>query len=507
MEKTNIVETKSGKVRGYSKRGIIKFKGIPYAAAPVGDLRFSPPAPAEPWSDILDATKFGPVAPQPPSSLEAMFGEPRQQSEADCLTLNVWTPATDHGTRPVMVWIHGGGFVTGNGASLDGARLALRGNVVVVTINYRLGALGYLYIPGVTANVGQLDQIAALKWVRDNIEAFGGDPGNVTIFGESAGGTAVCTLLAMPYAKGLFHRVIAQSGACFPMAYHLSASKRGSRCLMAELGIEADDIDALRKVPVDKIIKIQAKMGTPESEAGASGTPLTFGPLIDGNTLPEHPLKAVRNGDASDIELIVGTNQDETKLWHLWNPQAAKIDDSGLHKGVHAILSLLRQDENKTKQFIKIFKRAREGKLSTAPRDIMDAFSTDYMFRIPAIRLAEAQCTHQPNTYMYLFAWKSPVMGGKLGAAHAMELPFVFGTFGESEIGIYPSKSEETEALSHKMMDCWIAFASTGNPNHDGIPEWPSYDVEKRLTMIFDREVKVVEAPFDKERAAWDGII
>jgi para-nitrobenzyl esterase len=507
MEKINIIETKLGKVRGYSTRGAVKFKGIPYAAPPVGELRFSPPAPSEPWDGILDATEFGPISPQPPSVLLAMFGGKAKKSEADCLTLNIWRPATDQNKLPVMVWIHGGAFVTGSGADLDGARLAIRGNLVVVSINYRLGALGFFYVPDKTANVGLLDQIAALKWVKDNINAFGGDPNNITIFGESAGSVSVCTLMVMPAAKGLFKRVIAQSGACHPMFYDNGRRKRASDHVFSQLNIKDGDIEALRKIPVDQLIKADITNKVIESSSSFASDEATLGPAIDGSTLPKHPLDIVRDGYTKDIELLIGSNQDEVKLWSAFNPKGSKVDNNKIIHKISSLMKALGQEENKGKQMVEIYQKARQGKESTEPQDILDAIISDFAFRIPSIRLAEVQSKHQPNTYMYLFTWKTPAFGGKLGACHALELPFVFGLLGEKEVGFFPSKNEETEAISNKMMDSWISFARKGNPNHKDISAWPSYNAENRSTMLFGKTVKVVNGPLDEERATWDGTL
>jgi para-nitrobenzyl esterase len=507
MEKVNIIDTKLGKVRGYSARGAVKFKGIPYAAPPVGELRFSPPSPNQPWDGVLDATEFGTIAPQPPSVLLAMFGGKAKQSEADCLTLNVWRPATDQTKLPVMVWIHGGAFVTGSGADLDGARLAIRGNIIVVSLNYRLGALGFFYIPGKTANVGLLDQIAALKWVKDNIEVFGGDPNNVTIFGESAGSVSVCTLMVMPAAKGLFNRVIAQSGACHPMFYDNVRRKKASDIVFSNLNIKEGDIEALRKVPVKELIKADPTNKVIESSSSFASNEATLGPVIDGSTLPEHPLGIIRNGYAKDIELLIGTNQDEVKLWSALNPDTSKVDENKIIRTLTSLMKALGQDDNKGKQMIEIYQKARQGKESIEPQDIIDASISDFAFRIPSIRLAEEQSAHQSNTYMYLFTWKTPAFAGKLGACHALELPFVFGLLSEKDIGFFPSKNEETEAISTKMMDSWTSFAWKGNPNHKEIPKWPSYDNEKRPTMLFGKSIKVVNGPLDEERAAWNGIL
>lgn len=499
MEENIIVETTHGKIRGYSRRNVIKFKGIPYATPPIGNLRFKLPAPVEPWSNVLDATKYSPISIQPPSVLEAQFGESLPQSEADCLTLNIWTQGLDNAKRPVMFWIHGGGFITGNGASLDGARLVLRGDVVVVSINYRLGYLGFFYMPDMpdtTANAGLLDMVAALEWVKENISKFGGDPNNVTIFGESAGGMAVSSLLAMPSAKGLFHRAIPQSGAANKFSYNPVSGIKVYKELIQKLGVEKGDIEALRKTPAENFIVPQ--MNT--TELRASG--LRVGPVVDKSTLPDHPLEAISKGFAKDIDVFIGSNLDETKLFLMWTPKAFDLTEDGLYKTVNTFIRFTKQEESKAKE---IMDRYRE--LRKTPRDIADAILTDYTFRIPSIRLAEEQSKNQKNIYMYLFTWQSPLGGGKYGAMHALELPFVFGLLGNREIGFFPGRTEETQRLSEQMMDAWIAFARSGNPNHENIPELPPYDKENRATILFDKEVTIEQDPYGNERAVWDGII
>lgn len=496
---TIIIETESGKIKGYSKDNLQIFKGIPYAEPPIGPLRFSPPVPREPWSDVLDATNFGPYTVQGFNPLEMVFGKlPIKQDEAECLSLNIWTPAID-GKRPVMVWIHGGGFLFGSGADpiYNGLKLASYGDVIVATLNYRLGAFGFLHIPGVTANVGLLDQIAALKWIKSNVESFGGDPNNITIFGESAGGMSVTTLLAMPAAEGLFQHAIAQSGSTLPYKTAIESSDK----LMSKLGIEAGDIDALREVPVEKIIKVQNKMGSWTNLAKF----LPFFPRIDGDTLPKHPLEMLRDGSAKNVDLMIGTNQEEWKLFSAMAPDMIKDDDK-LYNMINAMMNFLGQDENMALDLVNIYK-ARKDLQSKPPSEVMDAIGTDFLFRIPATRVAEAHHTHQPNTYNYLFTWKSPLLNGRLGSCHAIELPFVFGTYDLPKIDMFVGKGTGVETLSQKMMDTWIAFARTGNPYHEGIPEWPPYDAEKRSTMLLGSECKVVTKFLEKERKAWDGII
>ena len=504
MENEPVVETSNGKVRGYNRRGIIKFKGIPYAAPPVGPLRFRPPAPVESWTGVRDALEYSPIAPQAPSNLELMFGGQRVQNEAECLTLNIWTPGVDSSKRPVMFFIHGGAFVTGTGASLDGSRLALRGDVVVVSINYRLGALGFLYLPDegeASSNVGLLDMASALRFVQENIAQFGGDPDKVTIFGESAGGFAVAALLAMPSAKGLFHRAIMQSGAAHPLGMNPEAAMRVHEKLIKHLGIPKGDLKALRRISVEEIIKAQTAI-MPVSGGFTEDRPLRLGPVVDNQVLPEHPLAATKKGYAKEIAVFAGSNLDETKLWNLLNPEAEKIDEAGLRKGLKALVAMTGKEELWGEKLFGIYQRNKK-----TPRDIMDAITTDYTFRIPSIRLAEAQSLHQKNTFMYLFTWQSPFKDGKYGAMHALELGFVFGVLLAAEVGIFPKKDQETETLSGIMMDTWIAFAKTGDPNNPAIPALSPYSVNKRATVLFDKEVKVVDDPYGQERAVWEGLM
>ena len=393
-----------------------------------------------------------------------------------------------------MVWIHGGAFVNGSGALpiYSGLALALKGDVVVVTINYRLGALGYLYVPGVTANVGQLDQIAALEWVRDNIETFGGDPGNVTIFGESAGGMAVITLLAMPAARGLFHRIISQSGPFFDPR----PNEKTSKMLFRKLNLKNGDMEGLRAIEVEKIKKAQD-----EIRAQNPKELLEFSPRIDGDTLPIHPLEALKNGTGKDMELLIGCTLEESKLFTALNPAIKKMKDDELKQIAFDYLS---NAGIKKKNQEKLYELYTEAKRGHSLFDLMNTIITDQLFRIPAIRYAEQQLIHQPNVYMYTYTWASPALKGQLGACHAIELAFVFGTLKAPRMDIFFGKGPDADNLSEKTMDAWLAFAKNGNPNHDGIPEWPVYDLEKRSTIFFGKEIEVIEKPFEKERAGWE---
>ncbi|MBN1381256.1 MAG: carboxylesterase/lipase family protein [Deltaproteobacteria bacterium] len=497
-----IVETKAGKIQGYETDGIKIFKGIPYAESPVGELRFSPSVPKESWSGVLDCTKPGPIVPQRDAPFSPKPLPP--QDEEGCLNLNVWTPGTDAGRRPVLFWIHGGGFSFGSGSFDDGSQLARRGDCVVVTINYRVNIFGFLYIKDKMANLGQLDQINALEWVQANIDRFGGDPENVTIFGESAGAVIVCSLMAMPAAKGLFRRVIAESGNAHPKSYNPQDGLAGTGKILAALGVEDGDINALRKIPAEEIVKVAERV---ELEARAEGLLFPYGIYVDGKTLPEHPLEAIRRGYAKDVELIIGTNRDEAKLYTALMPSGQNLDEGGLLKAVAKMLARYDQDEAAAARMIDVYRQAREGKLPTDPQNILDAMTTDSRFRIPALLLAEAQSQHQHHVFSYLFTYQSPALGGKLGACHGLEVPFVFGKLGEKQRFIFPGRSPEIDTLSNNMLDAWTAFARTGNPSHDGLPAWPPFDLVQRRTMIFDLETRIDEDPFGAERKAWDGIL
>jgi para-nitrobenzyl esterase len=494
LETSTIIETKAGKIQGYGENGVKVYKGIPYGEPPTGDLRFRPPVAKKPWEGVLEAKEYGPFAFQGYTALEEYFGKLEPESE-DCLYLNIWTPAVDQGKRPVMFWIHGGAFITGGGGDklYNGSTLAMRGDVVVVTINYRLGAFGYSYIPGFTANVGQLDQILALKWVQDNIEFFGGDPGNVTIFGESAGGYAVLTLSAMPAAKGLFHRVIAQSAPFIKT----EVSKKYTKGLMRMLDLKSGDIEAFRKIPPEEIIKAQNRFLEKINAA------MEFRPLIEGESLPIHPLKTFQNGDCSHMDLMIGTNLDEANMFTSMGSELFADPE----KAIVAFLTMSGIDASVSSKMFETYKNARAGHLSTDPKDIANAILTDLIFRISTIRFLEAQFKHQKNTFNYMFTWESPGFNGKLGACHAIELPFVFNTLNLPGMEKFSGNGPEADLVSQKVMDAWIAFARTGNPNHAGLPEWQPYDVEKRATMFLGKECKIVNAPFEKERKAWDGLL
>ena len=490
IEKTGIIETKSGKIQGYMKDSLEIFKNIPFAEPPIGDLRFMPPVEKKSWDDLLDATEYGFCAIQGYTPLEDWFGKLKPESE-DCLNLNIWTPATDDKKRPVMVWIHGGAYIMGGGIDpmYDGSYLAKRGDIVVVTINYRLGIFGFLYGPGAIPNAGMLDQVMALKWVHDNIEAFGGDPNNITIFGESAGGYSVLTLAALPATKGLIKRVISQS----PPVFKDETTEKVSKSIMRSLDVKKGDLDGLRKIPADQLIKVQNKV------LGKLTLGMSFKPMIDGDIFPNPPLKAIKNGEWKNIDLMIGTNLEEFKLFAA-APEFQGMDDEKLESMASGILVMGGVDKEKAKEIVEVYKKEGEG---SSLLDILMILLSDAMFRIHSCNNLEAQSKHQPNTYNYLFNMKSPLMGGKLGACHALELPFVFGTINLPRMDEFSGKGPDVERVSEEMMDAWISFARNGNPNAESIPDWPAYETEKRSTMVFGVETKVVEKFLDKQRETW----
>jgi len=497
-----VVETSTGKVEGRFSEGLFVFKGMPYAAPPTGPLRWMPPEEVKPWQGVRPAIEFAKVAPQippPPGVLDALnVIEPQDE---DCLYLNVWTPRLDNARRPVLVWIHGGAFNMGSGSQpfYEGRILAARGNVVVVTINYRLGVLGFLNLDAVTGgripstgNEGLLDQIAALRWVRDNIAAFGGDPQNVTAFGESAGGMSIGCLLAMPTTRGLFHKAILESGVEVPANdTDLTIGER----LLGTLDISASDVDALRALSVDRLLAadldLRIKMAGP-------GEPLRItvtAPWVDGRILPLPPVEAVRIGSAAPLPLLIGTNLDEWKLFSMMDPSALKMDESMMADRLKFFIP-----SRHVKEITRAYRKARNGRGDlTSPFELVSAVLSDFVFRIPALQMTEEHQRRGMPVYNYLFTWKSPALDGLLGACHALELGFVFGTYDAQFCG----RGSDADRLSQRMQDAWLAFARNGNPTCPSLGEWPEYG-EQRHTMLLGSDCRLQEAPYEEERRAWE---
>ena len=502
-----MVVTDKGEIRGSEEDGLLVFRGVPSAAAPTGELRWHPPQPHPPWDEALEATGFGNQAPQNASPIDGLFGgsaEPAAQGE-DCLFLNVWTPGTNNAERPVMFWIHGGAFTIGAGSQplYAGQYLARDGDVVVVTINYRMGALGFLNLKeatdgniGATGNEGLLDQVAALEWVRDNIAAFGGDPTNVTIFGESAGGMSVGCLLAMPSAEGLFHKAIPQSGACHT-ALSKSEALRVAETVMELL--ETDDSGALMELPEATLTEVQTKLSAIASERGLPG--MSFQPVIDGEVLPAMPIERVRAGSAAGIAIMAGCTTEEWKLFSALDPLATNMSEEALTEAISDIFG------DSAADVIGSYRSwlADSGK-GIGPGDVSAKIMTDRVFWVPAMALLEAQRAHDARTYSYLFDWKSPLMGGAMGACHAVELGFVWGTYDKNGAGSFFGEGPAADALSDFTRAAWIRFAHTGHPGGGSGPAWPSYDAESRATMVFSNSPDVVTDPADSIRELWTGV-
>ncbi len=503
------VGTSCGRLGGAEESGCLVFKGIPYAAPPAGDLRFQAPQPPDPWSGVRDATTFGPACPQPrpvlqrQSVLQGLFGPAELETSEDCLSLNIWTPGPE-GRRAVMVFVHGGAFRTGTGASpmYDGSRLSRRGDVVVVTLNYRLGVLGFLYEPSLGgANFGIQDQVAALRWVRDEIAAFGGNPDNVTVFGESAGGKSVECLLATPAAKGLFRRAIIESTYDPPLD-RASAAATASRYL-DYLSPEGRSPERLRTLPFDALIDAQQRMSEEMMQRGATGGVAGGGfvPVVDGAILPRLPEEAFADGFAADTPVIVGTNEDESRLFRMG---AENLDRETVVLRLAGLIAARGGSPEDARRLVDAYEDARRSaERPFSPADVWFAISSDRTFRYHSVRVAEALSRHQPSTYMYLFSWKSPAFDGELGAFHALELPFVFGVF-DTVIGKLAGDDLAKDDLSTQVQDAWIAFARSGDPNHPGLPSWRPYDASERQTMVFDRQSALRRAPLEAERQALD---
>ncbi|GAB93819.1 carboxylesterase/lipase family protein [Gordonia rhizosphera] len=490
------VPTSGGAVQGQElANGVLRFLGIPYAAPPFGPNRMRPPQPAEPWDGIRDCSSFGPTVPKedyPPAFAHLM---PEVQIPGDdCLNVNIWTPDLEN-SHPVLVWIHGGSFTYGSNsiAEFDGAAFA-RDGVVLVSINYRLGAEGFLFLGDELANVGLQDQIAALAWVRDNIAAFGGDPDRVTVAGQSAGAMSVSTLLAMPAAQGLFTQAITQSGAT---AHTLNTDTAVSvgHFLAEALNVEPTR-DAIAAVDIDKLVRAVADLVT---EVQSGGDPakwgalalslLPFAPVIDGETLPRHPLDAIAAGSSSSVPVLTGTTRDEARLFFVAPQTIGFIDDDALVAGAAAY--------GADADAVQVYRRVRP---DGTPGDVLAAIVTDWFYAIPALRVAETRIrAGAAPTWIYRFDYPDPADSAGFGAAHTADIPFVFDTLHvpsvRHRLGQHPSQAVADTA--HRI---WVDFVTSGDPG------WPAYDLGQRHVGLIGETVADVPDPARDERLVWEGI-
>jgi len=476
-----VVETTAGKVRGAADGKVGAFRGVPYGASTAGTARFMPPEKPQPWAGVKDTIELGHRSPQGPSSLipEVAAVDANEAMGEDCLVLNVWTPGTSRQKRPVMVWLHGGGFTSGSGGFkiYDGANLAGKHDVVVVTVNHRLNAFGYLYLADLggaqfasSSNIGMLDIVAALEWVRDNISNFGGDPANVTIFGQSGGGAKVCTLLGMPSAKGLVHRAVVESGAALN-GIPRDAANKATEAFFAKVGLKPDQAGELQKLPVDRIV-----------QALAAGR---FGPVVDGKTLPANPFDPAGLEISSNVPLLIGTTQTEVTFFP--GQQLDPIDEAAMRTRVK---QTFHSSDADTDKIIAAYKQVDPAisNIDIALESASDSFAWTNAIAAAERKLALAKAP----AYMYYFKWRSPVRDGKLKAMHCMEIPFVFENvdLGQPMTG----SGHDRYALAAKISGAWVAFARTGNPNQKGLA-WPAYSTAKRATMVFDDKTEVVDDP------------
>ncbi|HVG56022.1 MAG TPA: carboxylesterase/lipase family protein [Vicinamibacterales bacterium] len=495
------VKTATGSVRGYLDNGVHVFKGVPYAASTAGTNRFMPPQKRQPWTGVREATQWGHRPPQilGGEPAEMLPTDPREALGEDCLVLNVWTPNPSAGRRPVMVWLHGGGFASGSGSYsiYEGRELARKHDVVSISVNHRLNALGFLYLAhhggkwASASNVGMLDVVAALEWVRDNIAAFGGDPANVTIFGQSGGAGKVSTLMAMPAARGLFHRAIAQSGSALT-AIPVEQAVKTTDQILQRLKIAPDRLDQLQTIPFAQIIDALRPV------QGAAPLP-GAGPVLDGKSLPVNPFDPTAPAQSASVPFLTGTTATEMTFFAP-DDQLQPVDDATLRQRVKGLLKVEDADADR---MIALYRKNQPG------RDNIDLFlrmETDAgRFRLSVDTQAERKAAQRgAPVYLYRFEYYSPVRGGRLKAMHCMEIPFVFDNLEAGKV--YTGVSPDAQRIADRMSAAWVAFARTGNPSHRGIPQWPAFNSTERPTMVFGNEAKMVNDPGREERLALKAI-
>jgi para-nitrobenzyl esterase len=487
---TAIAETSRGRVRGAINDGIRVFKGIPYGAATDGVNRFREAGPAEPWKGIRDTVAYGPSCPQearPKLSITASWAVDTVMSE-DCLVLNIWTPGLrDHHKRPVMVWFHGGGFSYGSGSNpvYDGTNLARKGDVVVVTLNHRLNIFGHLYLARLggtefaeSGNLGILDLVAALRWLHVNIAEFGGDPENVTIFGQSGGGAKVSTLMAMPQTRGLFHRAIVESGSQLD---GLSPDEANSNALafLKAVDVPPNDLTRLQKLPTEQLLAgLRKTMRAP-------GDRPDFSPVVDGNFLPREPWVPDGPANCASVPMMIGTTKTETTMLIGANdPAVFDLDEAGLRKALAPWIPSADAD--------RVITGYRKIEPEAAPADLFFAVTSARRVRQQAWIQAEHKAAQNAGpVFLYELDWQTPVDNGKWRSPHGLDLAFVFDNVARSDSMV--GHGDQQRALAEQMSSAWLAFARTGNPNGKSSPQWPPYRLPERATMVFDAKSRIVD--------------
>jgi para-nitrobenzyl esterase len=501
--KAPTVETTGGVVQGIWVGEIAAFLAIPYAEAPVGELRWSPPRPASGWEGTRPADQAGAVPPQHASRLELAMGPMKApEPSEDCLTVNVWTPAPSRGEAlPVLVFLHGGGYLSGAGSAswYEGRIMAERGRAVVVTLNYRLGALGYLYLPPAmtggdpVANLGLLDQLLALEWVQANAAAFGGDAGAITVFGQSAGSHSIVALQEIPRAAGLFRRAILESVPLGVPPTDPAEADGNMRIFLEEAGVPDASLDDLRSLPVETIVAAQRATLGRTAVFGRVNPPFML--VRDGHVLSEESMTGERSGFLDDVDVLIGFTADENRAF-------LAFDDALWELDARALVEKIEQSRGeRAARKLEAYLELRPGEPAAALSDL----AGDLNIIAPTVRFAERRAAKERPAYLYRFSWRSDAGGGRLGACHTIELPFVFDNFAEwTEAPMLGSfDPEEVEELGKRVQDAWLAFAATGNPNHEGLPEWRPYDPDGAATMDFGPTVTVTDDPSGGRRHLW----